>query len=141
MEIELPILDNELKTKLQPKVRTYRRSFDALKRKVINEHENIKFKKDKDFLIGVHIEENDSWNNSRLGKHQEMIRKQNAALENAMKIGYEVDTTADRIKQELNDQNVKAAGTKGKVKEMTGVIDDSESVITRMLKREQCKII
>eukprot|EP00826_Nyctotherus_ovalis_P020879 TRINITY_DN16631_c0_g1_i2.p1 TRINITY_DN16631_c0_g1~~TRINITY_DN16631_c0_g1_i2.p1 ORF type:complete len:137 (+),score=39.77 TRINITY_DN16631_c0_g1_i2:199-609(+) len=133
METETIVLDSKLKARLQPEVRRHRIDFDSLKRQALSAHEDAKYKEQKDFLLGVNVEDE-----AVTGKHQDVLRKQNAALEGALRVAYETSSVANSIERDLRDQNIRARETQKKVKELDGTIDESGSIVTRMLKREQC---
>ena len=57
MEIELAVLNTQTKAELQPKVRKYRTDFDQTKRVFTQILENSIFHKEKDLVMGSHLEE------------------------------------------------------------------------------------
>eukprot|EP00826_Nyctotherus_ovalis_P011108 TRINITY_DN128_c0_g1_i4.p1 TRINITY_DN128_c0_g1~~TRINITY_DN128_c0_g1_i4.p1 ORF type:complete len:165 (+),score=54.67 TRINITY_DN128_c0_g1_i4:308-802(+) len=137
MEIELAVLNSQAKSELQPRVRKYRSDFDTTRRQVAKSLQLHKQKVDRETLMGAHIDEGNAENNGRLLNHQEILARQNAALEGAIRVGYETGAVAVDIERDLKDQNVRAAKTQGKVRSMQGLLGDSDSIISRMLRREK----
>ena len=127
------MLDTKVKAELQPEVRKYRIEFDSLKRKALSTQEEAKYKEQKDFLFGVKEDKVEE-------KSMDVIRRQNEALQHALRIGYETDNLANDTTRQLRDQNIKATQTRTKTQELKEAIDESDSIVTRMLKREQCLI-
>ena len=65
------------------------------------------------------------------------MKKQNADLENAKKISYEAHDIAIDVEKHLNDQNVRAVHSQTNAQSIHGMLDESDSVIARMLRRER----
>ena len=138
MEIELAVLNSQTKTELQPRVRKYRSDFDSVRRQFLHLQQNYMQQRDKETLMGAQLDELGSNNNNKLLDHHNMIMQQNIALEGAIKVGYETGVVAVGIEQDLGDQNTRAINTRGKVRSIDGLLGESDSIITRMLRREKC---
>lgn len=133
----MAVLNAQAKSELQPRVRKYRSDFDSTRRQVAKSLQLHRQKADRETLMGAQVEEGNVENGGRLLSHQEVVARQNAALEGAIRVGYETGAVANDIERDLKDQNVRAAKTQGKVRSMQGLLGDSDSIISRMLRREK----
>ena len=132
MEIELPIFDSKTRSRLQPKVRKYRIEFDTLKRKFSQLQDNYLQYKNQNKLMG-----NQSYDRLPENDHVDRIMKQNAALEGAIRTGHETGDIAIDIERNLGDQNIRAKASREKVKRIQGELGESDSILSRMLRREK----
>ena len=138
MEVELAVLNAQTKAELQPRVRKYRSDFDNTRRQFMKIQDKYIQQKDRETLMGAQMEDpSGSAHSSKLLGHQDVVMKQNAALEGAIRTGYEAGSVAIDIERNLGDQNARAMGTQAKVKGMQGMLTESDSVITRMMRREK----
>jgi hypothetical protein len=138
MEIELAVLNNQAKGELQPRVRKYRSDFDNVRRQFMKSLQNYTQKMNRETLMGAQLDEINIEKNGRLLNHQDMVSRQNAALEGAIRVGYEAGAVAGDIERDLRDQNMRATKTQGKVRSMQGLLGESDSILSRMLRREKC---
>eukprot|EP01022_Parablepharisma_sp_SALTPOND_P034800 TRINITY_DN9305_c0_g1_i1.p4 TRINITY_DN9305_c0_g1~~TRINITY_DN9305_c0_g1_i1.p4 ORF type:complete len:176 (+),score=28.42 TRINITY_DN9305_c0_g1_i1:2121-2648(+) len=137
MEVELAVLNAQTKAELQPRVRKYRADYDNVRRQFMRLQEKYIQQKDKETLMGAQMEDPTGVHHNKLLNHQDMVMKQNFALEGAIRTGYEAGSVALDIERDLRDQNVRAVGSQGKLKNMQGMLGESDSIITRMLRREK----
>jgi len=138
MEIELAVLNSQAKAELQPRIRKYRSDFDNVRRQFMKSLQNYKQKMDRETLMGAQLDDVNVEKNGRLLNHQDMVSKQNAALQGAIRVGYETGGVAGDIERDLRDQNMRAIKVQGKVRNMQGLLGESDSILTRMLRREKC---
>ena len=133
MEAEVAVVNPEIKFSIQPKVRKYRVDYEVLRRKYSKVHSNYLDQKTRNGLI-----ETETINdNKNLLNHKNTVMQQNAALEGAIKIGYETGTIAMDIERDLGDQNIRAVKSQMKLKSIDGMLGESDTIITRMLRREK----
>ena len=92
--------------------------------------------KDKETLMGAAIYDETNGAGNKLLQN-DIVMRQNAALEGAIKVGYETGHVAIGIEQNLGDQNTRALNTRMKVQNIDGMLGESDSIISRMLKREK----
>ena len=138
MENELVMIEAGQKRELQPRVRKYRMELDSIKRELSRAYENYVVQHSKEQLLGSLSEgEEVKGSKAKLLNQQEKLRAQNDQLEGAKKAIIETDKVSFEIMDGLDQQNKVAAGTRGKVKEVFAYLGESNSVISRMLRREQ----
>eukprot|EP00826_Nyctotherus_ovalis_P051424 TRINITY_DN6425_c0_g1_i1.p1 TRINITY_DN6425_c0_g1~~TRINITY_DN6425_c0_g1_i1.p1 ORF type:complete len:165 (+),score=48.80 TRINITY_DN6425_c0_g1_i1:392-886(+) len=137
MELELAACDGQTRMKLQPRVRKHRVEFDALKRKFMQLKENYQQQKTQKVLLGAQSYDRLPTDDDKIHSHTNRLMKQNEALEGAIRIGHETGNVAIDIERNLGDQNMRAKASREKVKRIQGMLGDSDSIVTRMLKRER----
>ncbi len=144
METELILASPDEKKTLQPKVRQYSMQLKETKNEFTRASENYLLQQSKEMLMKgtsprtpTELEETKGTKAKLLTTYQEKVQAQNWQLENAKKTIYETDKVSIEIMDNLGNQNVRAAGTRSKVKEVFSYLGESNSVITRMLRREK----
>lgn len=75
-------------------------------------------------------------NDANLLKHEDKMRKQNENLIGATKVIYEAQGVAQDIEINLGDQNTRAQKSQNEVRGMQSLLGESDSIITRMTRRE-----
>ena len=136
MESGIIILSMEQRKNIQPKIRKYRMEFDQLKRSFHKANENFENQRNKEKLMGE-VDEESKETETRLLNHQDKLRAQNDLLLNATKTIYETDKISFEIMDGLDRQNTVAGKARGKIKDIFTYLGDSNSIISRMLKREK----
>ena len=131
------IMNQKQKAELQPRVHQNRMEFDKLKRTFHKLKDNYTSQQEREALLGAHIEKKEENNSKALLKYKEITQKQNQALENAIRIGYETGEVAINIEQNLGDQNERLKKSRVKVKSIQGELRESDSILIRMLRREK----
>jgi len=58
-------------------------------------------------------------------------------LEGVKRVAYETHGMANNIERDLNDQNIRSKATRANLRTMDGLIGESDSILTRMLRRER----
>ena len=131
------IMSPEQKRELQPKVRKYRMEFDKLKRDFNRASEAFETKTEREKLISTELSEDDKDYKARLLNQQDRLRVQNEQLANATKTMYETDKVSFDIVDGLRSQNILASKTRSKVKNIFNDLGESDTIVSRMLKREK----
>ena len=133
MEAETLVWNANSRRPLQHKVRRYRIEFDQLKRNLHKAFDNYTTKKYNETLFSTKPKEE----SANLLKYNTRLSKQNEQLTDATKTLYESDKVSIEIINNLNQQNAQATGTKSKVKTILNSIGESNTIISRMMKREK----
>jgi len=138
MESEIFNFEPSKKSEIQPKIRKYRIDFDALKREIKIQNDNFNLLKEKEILYGNSNENEETKSvKAKLLNTERKMREQNEKLEGAKRTIYETDKVSFEIMGNLESQNQQAAKTRGKVRDVTGNLSESDSIISRMLRREK----
>jgi len=139
MELESSTL-NKSNNPLSSKVKNYKINFDALRRNFLKLQDNYYTNKSQESLLGT--EENvRSPNQSNIQKqklieNESLAWKQNHKIENAKMQVIEMEHSSIKIMEGLEQNNNSLKGINCKVNGLNDQLEDSNSIMGRMLKKE-----
>ena len=113
-------------------LKNFKNGLDQYKKKVKVAKENLNTKQKLDSIL-ISDKENQK---EKLINNEELAWNQYEKLEKAKRSGYEMESISIDVAKELHGQTEKLKGVKGKLTEMNGEISSSNSLISRMLRRE-----
>jgi len=142
MELESSTL-NKSNNPLSSKVKNYKINFDALRRNFLKLQDNYYTNKSQESLLGT--EENvRSPNQSNIQKqklieNESLAWKQNHKIENAKMQVIEMEHSSIKIMEGLEQNNNSLKGINCKVNGLNDQLEDSNSIMGRMLKKGEQK--
>jgi predicted RND superfamily exporter protein len=113
-------------------LKNFKNGLDQYKKKVKNAKENLSTKQKLDSIL-ISDKENQK---EKLINNEELAWGQFDKLEKAKRNAFEMESISIDVAKELNDQTDKLKGVKGKLIDMNSEISSSNSLISRMLRRE-----
>jgi len=113
--------------------KNFKNGLDQYKKKIKIAKENFNTKQNLDSLLISSDKENQK---EKLINNEEMAWSQFDKLEKAKRSSYEMESLSIEVAKELHGQTEKIKGVKGKLNEINGEISSSNSLISRMLRRE-----
>jgi len=139
MELESSSL-NKSNNPLSSKVKNYKINFDVLRRNFLKLQDNYNTKKSQESLLGTE-EDVGSPNQSNIQKqklieNESLAWKQNHKIENAKRQVIEMEHTSIKIMEGLDHNNNSLKGINSKVNGLNDQLEDSSSIMGRMLKKE-----
>jgi hypothetical protein len=114
-------------------MRQYNNEVDGLKKKFFKIQDNYNKKKQEDNLV---LGTDPNQQNHRLVENEEQAWNQHSKLEHAKRSVIEMDSIGLEVVRDLKHQTDKMRDIQNKNDSLIHVIDDSNNVLTRMMKRE-----
>lgn len=113
-------------------LKNFKSALDQYKKKAKAARENLNTKSKLDAIM-MSEKENQK---EKLINNEEMAWNQFEKLEQAKRQGYEMESISIEVAKELHGHTEKLKGVKGKLSDMNKEISSSNSLISRMLRRE-----
>jgi predicted RND superfamily exporter protein len=113
-------------------LKNFKNALDQYKKRIKGLRENYNNKQKLDSIL-ISEKENQK---EKLINNEELAWNQFDKLEKAKRSTYEMESISIDVAKELHGQTEKMKGVKGKLNEINGEISSSNSLISRMLRRE-----
>lgn len=118
-------------------LRNYKNEYENIRKRFAKQQDSYIDRKSNDAIVGDTLDvSRDKQLNKKLIEHEEFAWEQNEKLENAKRTTYEMENVSMDIMKNLEHGTNQMKTIDRKLVDMNHNLDDSNSVIGRMLKRE-----
>ena len=133
IDVEIPSNTTTISQSEKIKYRNYANEIDKLNKKYLKVQERYIKRKNNDILSfdGIEVSAN-----KKAQKMNLLENEQNDSIEEIKRKTYDIENTGKNIMTNLNTQNDQMRSVRDNIKGLNGEIDESNGIISRMLRRE-----
>ena len=120
------------------KVRNYKSEVESLRKKFLKFKENYVNKKNKEDLVfdGIDVKSNKKAQKQKLIENEQIAWQSSETLEGMKRKAFEIESVGKEIGRDMDKQGGQMRAMKDKVFQMNEQIDSSDSLMSKMMKRQ-----